>query len=73
MDRLTSASIRKIFSTASSKHPDSPVFHRFFQPAFDALSGSGSRRLCHRIPDEDAHSAGIPRCASDSRTDHDFL
>lgn len=58
---------------ASSQHPDSPVFRRFFQPARDALAGSKARFLCHRISDEDYLAAGVLRCASDSRTGRDFL
>lgn len=58
---------------ASSQHPDSPVFRRFFQPAHDALSGSKSRFLCRRISDEDYLAAGVLRCVSDSRTGRDFL
>lgn len=58
---------------ASSQHPDSPVFRRFFQPARDALTGSKSRFLCHRISDETYLAAGVLRCVSDSRTGRDFL
>lgn len=58
---------------ASPQHPVSPVFRRFLQPALDAFAGSGSRRLCHRIPDEDYLSVGILRCLGDSRTGRDFL
>ena len=58
---------------ASSQHPDSPVFRRFFKPAFDSLSVSGTRYLCHRVSDEDYLAAGLLRCLSDSRTGRDFL
>jgi hypothetical protein len=58
---------------ASSQHPDSPVFRRFFQPAHDAFAGSAHRHLCHRISDEDYLAAGVLRCVSDSRTGRDFL
>ncbi len=58
---------------ASSQHPNSPVFHRLFQPAREAFAASETRYLCHRIPDEDYLSAGVLRCLSSSRTGRDFL
>jgi hypothetical protein len=58
---------------ASPQHPNSPVFHRLFQPAFEALAASETRYLCHRIPDEDYLTAGVLRCLSNSRTGRDFL
>lgn len=58
---------------AYTQHPDSPVFNRFFQPAYDAFVASKNRYLCHGIPDEDYLSAGILRCLSSSRTGRDFL
>jgi prevent-host-death family protein len=44
---------------ASPQHPNSPVFHRLFQPAVEALAASETRYLCHRIPDEDYHAAAV--------------
>lgn len=58
---------------ASSQHLDSPVFHRFFQPALTALAGSHNRYLCHGVSDEDYLAAGVLRCLSDSRSGRDFL
>ena len=58
---------------ASSQHPNSPVFDRFFQPAREAFATSEAHYLCHRIPDEDYLAAGILRCLSSSRTGRDFL
>ena len=58
---------------ASPQHPNSPVFHRLFQPAFRAFAASETRYLCHRIPDEDYLAAGVLRCLSNSSTGRDFL
>ena len=58
---------------ASPQHPNSPVFHRLFQPALEAFAASETRYLCHRIPDEDYLAAGVLRCLSSSRTGRDFL
>ncbi len=58
---------------ASSQHPNSPVFHRLFQPALEAFAASETRYLCHRIPDEDYLAAGVLRCLSNSRTGREFL